>query len=59
MKTRLIMAIRRMARIAKERPGREAVFTVLLVVDIRRESRRYVVGVSKRVARPGGGVRPT
>jgi hypothetical protein len=37
------MAMSTKARIAKVRPGRAAVFTGLLVVDIGRESRRQVL----------------
>ena len=51
------------AKMASERKGRPEVFTGafagLCGVDMRGESRRYEAGVSKRVANPGGGVRPT
>ena len=42
MKTRLAMATRTRARIAKVRVGREAVLIGLLVVDISAESRRQM-----------------
>ncbi|MFM1967177.1 MAG: hypothetical protein RL590_34, partial [Actinomycetota bacterium] len=50
MKTRLAMATRTRARIAKVRAGREAVLIGLLVVDISAESRRQME-VSRKACR--------